>query len=146
MLPRMSLTETLARHLDAENAHDLDAIMATYVDAPVVVINGRAIEGRERVRQFHQRFGFGGDGGSFADVQVVERHRHTTARAIVIEQTLSGRHVGDYEGLTPTGRTFSVAVCTVYRFDETGQLASEDVYFDRQRLRDQLISDSSRPR
>jgi steroid delta-isomerase-like uncharacterized protein len=138
MLPRMSPTETLAQHLAAENAHDLDAIMGTYVDRPVVVLNGRAIEGPERVRQFHQRFGFGGDGGSFSDVQVAERHRHTTANAIVIEQTLSGRHVGEYEGLAPTGRTFSVAVCTVYRFDAAGRLASEDVYFDRQRLRDQL--------
>ena len=48
----------LARHLEAENAHDLDGIMATYVERPVVVINGRAIEGREGVRLFHQRFGF----------------------------------------------------------------------------------------
>jgi steroid delta-isomerase-like uncharacterized protein len=142
----MRAEETLRHHLDAENAHDVTAIMSTYVDHPTVVINGRAIEGRDRVRAFHERFGFGGPGGSFDEVRVVERHRHTTAEAIVIEQTLTGRHVGDYEGLAPTGRPFSVAVCTVYRFDAVGLLASEDVYFDRQRLREQLTSDSSRPR
>jgi steroid delta-isomerase-like uncharacterized protein len=142
----MTADETLRHHLDAENAHDVRGIMSTYVDHPTVVINGRAIEGRDRVRAFHERFGFGGAGGSFDEVRVVERHRHATAEAIVVEQTLTGRHVGDYEGLAPTGRTFSVAVCTVYRFDAVGRLASEDVYFDRQRLREQLTSDSSRPR
>jgi hypothetical protein len=129
--------EVLARHLAAENEHDLDGILATYVESPVVVINGRRIEGRVAVYAFHERFGFGG-GGSFADVQVTERHRHAAAGAIVIEQTLSGRHVGDWEGLAPTGKRFEVAVCTVYRFDDAGLLASEDVYFDRARLRDQL--------
>ena len=128
----------LARHLEAENAHDLDGIMATYVERPVVVINGRAIEGREGVRLFHQRFGFGGD-GSFAEVHVEERHRHATAEAIAIEQTLSGRHVGDWEAMAPTGKRFKVAVCTVYRFAADGLLQSEDVYFDRARQREQLL-------
>lgn len=136
----MDREATLARHLEAENAHDLDAIMATYAEHPAVVLNGRAIEGTERVREFHARFGFAGAGGSFEDVAVDERHRHATDRAIVIEQTLRGRHVGTWEGLAATGRTFAIAVCTVYRFDDAGLLVSEDVYFDRQRLRDQLIS------
>ena len=128
----------LARHLEAENAHDVDGIMATYVERPVVVLNGRAIEGRERVQMFHERFGFGG-GGSFADVHVAERHRHVTADAIAIEQTLSGRHVGEWEAMAPTGKRFEVAVCTVYRFAPDGLLQSEDVYFDRVRLREQLL-------
>lgn len=128
----------LARHLDAENRHDVDAIMATYADDPIVVLNGRALAGRDRVRAFHERFGFGGD-GSFADVRVEERHRHVTADAIVIEQTLSGRHVGDWEGMAPTGRRFEVNVCTVYRFAADGRLASEHVYLDRARLREQLV-------
>jgi hypothetical protein len=128
----------LARHLEAENAHDIDSIMATYVERPIVVINGRAIEGREGVRMFHQRFGFGGD-GSFADVHVEERHRHETKEAIAIEQPLSGRHVAEWERAAATGKRFEVAVCTVYRFAPDGLLQSEDVYFDRARLREQLL-------
>jgi hypothetical protein len=133
--PRLT---TLSRHLEAENAHRLEEILATYVERPVVVINGRALEGREKVRAFHERFGFGG-AGSFEEVHVAERHRHVTPEAIVIEQTLSGRHAGEWEGLAATGRRFELAVCTVYRFDPRGLLASEHVYFDRQRLRDALI-------
>jgi hypothetical protein len=136
MLDRL---EVLKRHLDAENAHDVDAIMATYVARPAIVLNGKTIEGLDRVRSFHERFGFG-DMGSFADVHVAKRHRHVTENAIVIEQTLSGRHIGDWEGLAPTGRRFEIAVCTVYRFARDGLLASEDVYLDRLRLREQLSS------
>jgi len=128
----------LAQHLEAENAHDIDGIMATYAERPVVVINGRAIEGTDRVRLFHERFGFGG-GGSFAEVHVEERHRLVTADAIGIEQTLSGRHIGDWEAMAPTGKRFEIAVCTVYRFAPDGLLQSEDVYFDRARLREQLL-------
>jgi hypothetical protein len=129
--------EVLAAHLEAENRHDLAAIMATYVDDPVVVINGVAVRGRAGVEKFHARFGFGG-AGSFADVRVDERARHVTRDAIAIEQTLSGHHVGDWDGLAPTQRRFSIAVCTVYRFAPSGLLESEDVYFDRAGIRAQL--------
>ncbi len=130
--------QILQRHLDAENAGDVDAIMATYVDEPVIVLNGRELRGRERVRAFHERFGFGGAGGSFAEVRVLERARHATEAAIAIEQTLCGRHVAEWEGLAPTDRRFELAVCTVYRFAPDGRLASEDVYLDRARLRELL--------
>lgn len=45
-----------------------------------------------------------------------------------------GKHVGMYRERGPSGRTFEVAVCTVYRFAESGLLQSEDVYFDHERL------------
>jgi SnoaL-like polyketide cyclase len=130
----------LAEHLAAENAHDLDAIMATYVEHPMIVLNGNTIAGRERVRTFHERFGFGGGAGSFDDVHVAERCRHVTADAIVIEQTLSGRHVGEWHGLAPTGRRFETIACTVYRFAPDGLLASEDVYLDIVRIRQLLVA------
>ncbi|HUS63628.1 MAG TPA: nuclear transport factor 2 family protein, partial [Kofleriaceae bacterium] len=97
--------EILARHLAAENGHDVDGIMATYTPSPVVTVNGRAIAGTDRVRVFHERFGFGG-AGAFSDVEVVERHRHVTPDAVAIEQTLRGRHTGDWEGLASTGKRF----------------------------------------
>ena len=119
----------LDEHLTAENAHDLDRIMATYVDAPRVVLNGQPIEGHAAVREFHRSFGFGGD-GSFSRVHVAERARHRTADAIVIEQTLGGVHTGRWLHLAATGRAFSVEVCTVYVFAADGRLAEERVYFD----------------
>jgi hypothetical protein len=125
----------LDEHLAAENAHDLDRIMATYGAAPLIVLNGQRIQGATAIREFHRSFGFGSDGsdgsrGSFSHVHVAERARHHAAGAIIIEQTLSGVHTGTWMKKPPTGRRFEAHVCTVYRFDDAGMLASEDVYFD----------------
>ena len=65
----------LGAHLEAENNHDLAAIMETYVASPRVTINGQDFLGTDAVRLFHDRFGFGGD-GAFSDVTVKERARH----------------------------------------------------------------------
>jgi predicted ester cyclase len=49
-----------------------------------------------------------------------------------------GRHTGEWQGIAATGRKIEVAVCTVYKFDERGKLASENVYFDTGSLLKQL--------
>jgi hypothetical protein len=119
----------LNEHLTAENVHDLERIMATYGASPLIVLNGQRIEGAAAVREFHRSFGFGGE-GSFDEVHVAERARHRSDDAIVIEQTLSGKHARPWMGHAPTGNRFEVQVCTVYRFDSRGRLESEHVYFD----------------
>jgi hypothetical protein len=126
----------LSEHLAAENAHDLERIMATYSPSPVIELNGSRIEGTAAVREFHRGFGFGGsEGASFSVVHVTERRRHRTRDAIVIiEQTLTAVHTGNWRGIAPTGREVSVAVCTVYEFEE-GKLARENVYLDEGRIR-----------
>ncbi len=127
----------LAQHLAAENAHDLDAIVATYGKDPTVVINGQVFAGRDAIRMFHERFGFGAN-GSFSDVCVTELRRYPSDGAIILELTLSGRHTAKWQGLAPTGRRFEVPVCTVYLFDTSGLLSGERVYFDAGALRRQL--------
>jgi hypothetical protein len=125
----------LNEHLAAENEHDLDRIMATYSASPVIELNASRIEGPAAVREFHRGFGFGGSASaSFSDVHVAERRRHRTSEAIIIEQTLTAVHSGTWRGLAPTGRAVSIAVCTVYEFEE-GKLARENVYLDEGRLR-----------
>ena len=129
----------LAEHLAAENEHSLERIMATYAPEPLIVLNGQRIEGPEAIRRFHASFGFAGDGGSFTGVHVAERFRHACADgAVIIEQTLSGVHTGEWQGLAATGRKFSLDVCTVYSFAADGKLASERVYLDLAWLRRQL--------
>lgn len=127
----------LQAHLDAENRHDLEAILATYVADPRVTINGHDFVGIAAVRLFHDRFGFGGI-GAFSEVHVAERSRHLCGRVVAIEQTISAIHTGRWQGHEPTGRTFRVPVCTLYTFAASGLLASEDVYFDSQLILKQL--------
>jgi steroid delta-isomerase-like uncharacterized protein len=131
----------LARHLRAENNHDLDAIMETFSPDAVFGVNGTTFEGREVIHRQHALMGFG-DEGAFRKLHVAEHRRYVTVDAIVLELTLQGTHSGTWEGLKPTGATFSLPVCTVYRFDADGKLRSEMLYFDSDALRRQL----NRPR
>jgi len=125
----------LNEHLAAENAHALDRIMATYAASPVIELNGMRIEGVDAVSEFHRSFGFdGNEGGSFSSVHVMELRRHRASEAIVIEQTLTAVHTGVWRGLPPTGRAVSIAVCTVYTFED-GKLSGENVFLDKGRLR-----------
>ncbi len=127
----------LARHLRAENSHDLDALMATFSPDAVFGVNGRVFEGHAAIRTQHARLGFG-DTGAFSDLRVTERRRYVTVDAIVLETTLQGTHRAPWEDIAPTRRVFTLPVCTVYRFDADGRLLSEMLYFDGDTLRRQL--------
>lgn len=129
--------KTLDEHLQAENDHCLDDIMASYASDPIVNINGQLFEGIESVRFFHDRFGFGGNGG-FSEVHVTEKKRRIFQDCVVIEQELNGIHTGTWQKHDPTGKKFIVPVCTIYSFDQNGKLLREDVYFDSALLLKQL--------
>lgn len=127
----------LEEHLRAENAHDIEAIMETFGRGAIMILNGYTFEDHNGIRALHEEFGFNGRGG-FSDLRIDERRRYIASDAIVLEQTLSGRHTGTWQGFAATGRAFKVAVCTVYTFDEEGKLAGENAYFDRALLLKQL--------
>jgi hypothetical protein len=127
----------LGEHLQAENAHDVNAIMETFAENAKLILNGKAFADHNRIRRLHEELGFGEQGG-FSDLRVDERQRYISDEAIILEQVLSGKHTNTWEGIAATGRAVEVPVCTVYRFDPVGKLASENVYFDRALLLKQL--------
>lgn len=127
----------LEEHLRAENEHDLEAIMETFGQGAVMILNGYTFEDHNGIRALHEEFGFN-DNGGFSDLRVEVRRRHNATDAIILEQTLSGRHTGTWQGYGATGRSFKVAVCTVYTFDEEGKIVGENAYFDRAFLLKQL--------
>jgi len=131
---RVSLLE---EHLRAENAHDLVGIMKTFAHGATLVLNGYAFDDHERIRALHEDLGFSERGG-FSDLRIDERRRYIADNAIILEQTLSGTHTGTWQGVAATGRSFQVAVCTVYIFDEEGKLSGENAYFDQSHLLKQL--------
>jgi len=129
--------QLLEEHLRAENAHDLEAIMATFGQGAIMILNGYTFEDHKGIRSLHEEFGFNNNGG-FSDLRIDVKRRHIADDAIILEQSLSGRHTGTWQGYAATGRSFKVAVCTVYTFDEEGKLAGENAYFDRALLLKQL--------
>ena len=134
---RNACLKTLDEHLRAENDHRLDDIMATYGLNPIININGQLFEGMDKVRFFHDRFGFGGN-GSFSEVHVIEKKRRICEDSVVIEQELNGFHTGVWQKHEPTGKKFAIPVCTIYSFGPNGGLSREDVYFDSLALLKQL--------
>ncbi|HKP88244.1 MAG TPA: nuclear transport factor 2 family protein [Blastocatellia bacterium] len=129
--------KVLEEHLRAENAHDVDAIMETFAQDARFIFNGTSYSDRNVIRIAHERFGFS-EGGSFSDIRVEENRRYTCDNAIILEQTVSGKHTGEWGGIAATGRTVELPVCTVYTFDAEGKLAGENVYFDGALLLRQL--------
>jgi steroid delta-isomerase-like uncharacterized protein len=124
-------------HMRAENAHDVDAVMRTFVENPTFVLNGDTISGRDDVRAFYEGFGFGG-GGGFADIHVEERRRHVGDDAIILEVTVTGEHADTWQGIPATGRRIEVPLCAVFPFDGEGRLTGERVYMDGALLLKQL--------
>jgi hypothetical protein len=79
-----------------------------------------------------------GGSNAFSEVRIDERRRHLAEAAIIVEQTISGRHTGPWQGLPPRNRIFGVPACTIYLFDAGARLQSERVHLDRDLLRRQL--------
>jgi hypothetical protein len=129
--------ELVEEHLRAENAHDLDAIVATFGRQPTFVLNGLTLNGHEGIRNLYGSFGFGGQGG-FSALAGETTARHLSDEAIVLELTLRGKHTAEWQGIPATGREFAIPACAIFTFDGEGKLAGERVYFDGALLLQQL--------
>lgn len=121
--------QIVEEHIRAENAHDVDAVMQTFVENPVFVLNANTIAGQQDVRAFYEGFGFG-DGGGFSNVHVDVIRRHVGEEAIIVEARLTGEHTGTWQGIEPTGREIEVPLCAVFPFDSDDALLGERVYID----------------
>jgi steroid delta-isomerase-like uncharacterized protein len=136
--------DVLARHLAAENAHDVAAVLACYVEDPVLALNSSVFEGRERIRQLYDGLGFGGGAGDFDELQLEEKARVVGEEAVAIQQTLSGAHNRDRHGVPATGKRNTAPVCTWNRFSPDGRIARQDRYLDLAQIRRQLTTEPVR--
>lgn len=134
----------LQRHLMAENAHDMAGTLATVHEdcifrdlATGQVFHGRA--GAERhYRQWWEAFG-----------NVVERSPYGGAHwiddeAYVAEPQYTGRHTGDFLGLAPTGRSFTLPFTVFVKFRD-GLFVEERFYYDLATLLRQLGQETIDP-
>lgn len=127
----------LDEHIQAENQHDVNAIMKTFARDGALVFNGLPLGDHDRIRALHEGLGFGDQGG-FSDLQIEVKQRYISEEAIILEQVVRGTHTGEWQGVAATGRKIEVAICTVYKFDEECKLAAENVYLDTGGLLKQL--------
>jgi len=127
--PRSGARLALVReHVRGENAHDLDAIMATFGDTAHYDDEpwGERHAGRDGVRAYY-------DGliRSVPDLQIDVQREHVTSDHVILEVIIRGTHTGTWRGLPGTGRTLAIPLCGIFSFDGNDRLASERIYYDR---------------
>jgi steroid delta-isomerase-like uncharacterized protein len=122
-------------HIDRENRHDLDGIMATfgaaarYDDEPWEA----HYTSRDGVRTFYADLL-----RAMPDLHIDVKHRHVSETAVIVEIVVQGRHLGSWRGLRPTGRLIQFPVCSIFTFDDDDRLAGEKIYYDRATIMRQL--------
>jgi steroid delta-isomerase-like uncharacterized protein len=129
---RLAIVE---EHVQQENQHDLDGIMATfgedawYEDEAI----GEHHEGRDSVRDYYDDLLH-----ALPDFHIDINRRHVTEDHVILEVTISGTHEGNWRGLPGTGQEVEWDTCAVFAFDDQNKLAGERIYYDRASLLRQL--------
>jgi steroid delta-isomerase-like uncharacterized protein len=114
------------RHRDAEAAHDYDAILATFVADCFLETHplGLRSEGKAAVRTAYE-----GYFTAFPDLSPEDKGHAFGEDVMVVWGTLQGTSKGDWMGVPPSGRSFTVPFANVTPFGD-GLMAGESIYFD----------------
>ena len=132
---RARRSEIVAQHIDAENRHDPDGVVATFdqpnYDIPSFGDAGQ-VNGPEAVRELWQ-----GLIAEFPNLHIEPgRHLHADD-AVFVEVVFSGTQQGEWAGIPATGRRASVRIACLYEFEED-RLVRERVWFDFATIMGQL--------
>ena len=125
----------LERHMQAENARDLEATLATL--APDCLFEDIALEhtyrGREEAAEYYRLWW-----EAFEPTVIPDRLYWTRDGQAIAETRWRGRHVGRWLAVEPTGRQIDVPVAIFVTFGEGDLLAGERFYYDLATIRRQL--------
>jgi steroid delta-isomerase-like uncharacterized protein len=122
------------RHRDAEAARDYEAILDTFVSDCFLetVALGLRSEGRSAVRAAYEKSYF----SAFPDLDPEDEGYAFGDHVMVTWGTLRGTSKGEWLGVPPSGRSFTVPFANITPFrDEL--MAGERIYFDLATLCDQ---------
>jgi steroid delta-isomerase-like uncharacterized protein len=126
---------TVRRHMEAENVHDFDAVIATFKHPRYELIaTDQVHDGEAAVRQYFRE-----SRAAFPDQRnelIALRHADD---AVIVEFWLLGTHRGALMGFEPTGRAFRCRMTALFLFDGA-DLVCERVYFDSATILRQITS------
>ena len=126
---------TVRRHMQAENVHDFDAVIDTFVRPRYELIaTGQVHDGEAAVRQY-----FRDTRAAFPDQRNELISLRHAGDAVIVEFWLLGTHRGRLLGLEPTGREFRCRMTAFFLFEGSG-LVCERVYFDAATILRQLTA------
>lgn len=114
------------RHIAAENAQDIDAVLATFkTPCYDMRYSGRGIiESDEAVREY-QRATF----DAMAGVTYVASRLHQCTDAVIVEYRITGVPRGPYRGVMPSGAPLDCPAIAVFEFSGA-DLICERPYLD----------------
>jgi len=113
-------------HMDAENRHDFDAVIATFVHPRYeLMATGHVFDGEEEVRQY-----FASSRAVFPDQRNENTVLHSADNLVIAEFDLLGTH-------TETGKPFRSRMAALFFFEGEG-IVCERVYFDRASVDEQV--------
>ncbi|MFQ5558139.1 MAG: ester cyclase [Acidimicrobiales bacterium] len=120
------------QHMEAENEHRWDDVMATFAPGRAryeLIASGEVFEGEEEVREYWR------SGRAMIPDQRNELIAlHHADDAVITEFWLRGTHSG---GPRPSGRSFEARMVAVFEF-EGERIVCERVYWDRETIVGQL--------
>ena len=122
------------RHRDAEAAREYEAILDTFVENCFLetVALGLRSEGRTAVRDSYEKSYF----AAFPDLSPEDEGYAFGDDVMVTWGTLNGTSQGEWLGVAPTGRSFTVRFANITPFRD-GLMEGETIYFDLATLCDQ---------
>jgi steroid delta-isomerase-like uncharacterized protein len=120
---------TVREHIDAENRHDPDGVVATFshtrasYDVPALGEVGQPADA-PAVRAM-----WVGLITAFPDIHIEPGLLYHGDNHIFVEIHMTGTQQADFAGIPATGRSFDARMACLYEFEED-QLVCERVYFD----------------
>ena len=115
------------RHMEAENVHDYDTVLATFAHPRYeLMATGQVFDGEAEVRRYFEvsRTPFPDQRNELVSIR-------STDDAVVVELDLLGSHLGPLAGVEPTGREFRSRMCALFVFEDDGDgIVCERVYFN----------------
>ena len=122
----MSRIDHVKTHIEVENKHDMEAMLATLVDENPVrdEVAGQTYRGREAVAKR-----YGNLWEAFPDFTVTPTRLYEDGDVVIMQAGYTGTHKGVFNDHSPTDKSFNVRIVVVFDF-EGDSIACETIYLD----------------
>ena len=122
----VSKIDHVKTHIEVENKHDMEAMLATLVDENPIrdEVAGQTYRGRDAVAKR-----YGDLWEAFPDFTVTPTGLYEDGDVVVMQADYKGTHKGVFNDHPPTGKSFNVRIVVVFNF-EGERIASETIYLD----------------
>jgi steroid delta-isomerase-like uncharacterized protein len=116
----------IKEHFDSEVSQDFEITLATFNGHPhyEIMATGEIYDGDAEVMGYYKT-----TRTAFPDQRHENVRIHVADETVITEFDLLGTNLGEFFGMPPTGKAFSVPVIAVFFF-EGDRIVNERIYFD----------------